>query len=60
MPVWLVTYTFGTRNFQMLVNGYTGATAGDRPISWPKVFFYIVLPALVVAIIILLTQSAEQ
>jgi hypothetical protein len=60
VPVWLVTYTFGSRNFQMIVNGYTGATAGNRPISWQKVFFYIVLPALVVAIIILLTQSAEQ
>jgi hypothetical protein len=46
VPVWLVTYTFGPRNFQMLVNGYTGKAAGDRPVSRAKVFFYIVLPAL--------------
>ena len=31
VPVWLVTYTFGPKTFQVLVNGYTGSTAGDRP-----------------------------
>lgn len=41
-PVWLVTYNFGPRTFQTLVNGYTGRIAGDRPISWIKVFFYII------------------
>src|SRR3954471_10168887 len=47
VPVWLVTYTFGTRTFQTVVNGYTGAVSGDRPTSWVKVFFYIVLPILI-------------
>jgi hypothetical protein len=56
VPIWLVTYTFGAKNFQVLVNGYTGETAGDRPISWPKVFFYIVLPSIVLLILIAITQ----
>jgi hypothetical protein len=56
-PVWLVTYRFGTKNFQTVVNGYTGAIAGDRPISWVKVFFYIVLPALVILVLIALSQA---
>jgi hypothetical protein len=56
VPIWLVTYTFGARTFQTIVNGYTGSTAGDRPISWSKVFFYIILPAIVVLIIIAITQ----
>ena len=28
-PVWLVRYDYGTRNFQVLVNGYTGKVAGE-------------------------------
>jgi len=47
VPVWLVTYTLGAKSYQVIVNGYTGQTAGDRPISWVKVFFYIILPAVV-------------
>ena len=60
VPIWLVTYTFGSRTFQMIVNGYTGAAAGDRPISWPKVFFYIILPASILLLILALTGAFEQ
>jgi hypothetical protein len=60
VPVWLVTYTFGPKTFQVLVNGYTGATAGDRPVSWVKVFFYIVLPSIVLLILIALAQSQSN
>jgi hypothetical protein len=59
VPVWLVTYTFGARSFQTLVNGYTGATAGDRPISWIKVFFYVILPLSILALIIALSQAGN-
>lgn len=37
MPVWLVSYTYGRRSFQLLANGYTGAIAGERPYSWIKI-----------------------
>jgi hypothetical protein len=58
VPVWLVTYTFGARTFQTLVNGFTGAVAGDRPVSWVKVLFYIVLPILIaLAIAFFVMQS---
>ncbi len=48
VPVWLVSYDFHGKAFQVLVNGYTGTIAGERPISWLKVFFYVVIPALLV------------
>jgi len=60
VPVWLVNYTFGPKTFQVLVNGYTGSTAGDRPVSWVKVFFYIILPSLILLIVIALVQSQNQ
>jgi hypothetical protein len=57
VPVWLVNYTFGPKTFQVLVNGYTGSIAGDRPVSWIKVFFYIILPAIIFLTIFIYTQQ---
>jgi len=48
MPVWLVSYTYGSRRFQIVANGYTGKIAGKHPYSWVKIFF-AVLAALIVA-----------
>jgi len=57
VPVWLVTYTLGAKTFQTIVNGYTGAVAGDSPTSWMKVFFYIILPILILLAVVLWMQS---
>jgi len=36
-PVWLVTYQYGQRTFQVLVNGTTASIAGEYPKSWVKI-----------------------
>ena len=59
VPAWVVTYDFGPRSFQAVVNGYTGAVAGERPTSWVKVFFYIILPILLAVGVFLWVQSAR-
>ena len=41
VPVWLVSYTYGSRSFQIVANGYTGAIAGEQPYSWVKITFAI-------------------
>ena len=52
VPIWLLTYTYGARTFQVVANGYTGRIAGEYPISWWKVALValLVLVAVVVAI----------
>ena len=55
-PVWLLTYNYGPRNFQVVINGFTGTIAGKYPKSWVKIFF-AVLGGLVVAAIIALVAS---
>ncbi len=55
VPVWLVHYRFGSRNFQVLVNGYTGQVAGEQPYSWIKITL-TVLAALIVLGVLLYTQ----
>ncbi len=37
LPVWLLTYTYGAKVFQVLINGFTGEIAGKRPYSWIKI-----------------------
>jgi hypothetical protein len=57
VPAWLVGYTYGGKNYQIVVNGYTGAIAGDRPISYVKVFFYIVLPVMILLLLVFFSQQ---
>jgi len=56
VPVWLVTYNFGGKGYQLAVNGYTGSIAGDRPVSWAKVLFYLILPLLMLLTVFLAMQ----
>ena len=51
-PVWLLTYTFGARGFQCVMNGVTGVTAGEYPKSPWKVAL-LVLAVLIVVILVL-------
>jgi hypothetical protein len=46
VPIWMLTYDYGAKNFQVVINGYTGAMAGGYPKSWIKIAL-AVLAALV-------------
>jgi len=46
VPIWLVAYTYGSRVFQVLVNGVTGQIAGKHPLSWVKIVFAVLGAAL--------------
>ena len=48
VPVWLLTYTYGAKSYQVVINGVTGQIAGRRPWSWIKITL------LVMAILLLL------
>ncbi|HLH55092.1 MAG TPA: zinc ribbon domain-containing protein [Verrucomicrobiae bacterium] len=41
VPIWLLTYNYGARNFQVVINGYTGSIAGKYPKSWIKITLLI-------------------
>ncbi|HUR47706.1 MAG TPA: hypothetical protein VMZ27_17615, partial [Candidatus Saccharimonadales bacterium] len=57
LPVWLLTYTFGSRNFQVLVNGYTGEIAGERPYSWVKITLAVMGGLLLLALFFLMSRG---
>ena len=51
VPVWLLTYTYGRKTFQVLVNGYTGRIAGKYPLSVWRVLAVIVAGLIAVGVV---------
>jgi hypothetical protein len=58
-PIWLLTYNYGARNFQVVINGFTGAIAGKYPKSWVKITC-AVLAILAAVALLLVTLSVAQ
>jgi DNA-directed RNA polymerase subunit RPC12/RpoP len=52
MPLWIATYVFAGKTWQVMVNANTGEVVGDRPYSPWKIAFATVLALVVVAAII--------
>jgi hypothetical protein len=57
VPVWLLTYNYGARAFQVIANGYTGRIAGRYPYSVWKVLLLIGLA--VAALVLFVTIAAD-
>jgi len=56
VPLWLLTYTYGARVFQVMVNGYTGAIAGHFPKSWIKIMLAVLAGLAAMAALVWITQ----
>jgi len=56
LPIWLLSYQYGSKTFRIVANGVTGSIAGKYPKSWIKIAL-LVLIILIVMIIIFLTQN---
>jgi hypothetical protein len=56
VPIWLLTYTYGARTFQVVANGYTGEIAGRYPKSAWKIALMVLAARVVLAVIIATLQ----
>lgn len=56
VPVWLVSYTYGSKSFQVIVNGFTGRMAGEHPYSWVKITFTVLGVILLIILIMSLSR----
>ena len=54
-PAWLMTYHYGARAFQVIINGVTGRIAGEYPKSWIKITLAVVAALVVVMIVMSLS-----
>jgi hypothetical protein len=58
VPIWLLVYAFGSRNFQVVVNGYTGRIAGRYPYSPWKIALLILLAMIVLFLFVIANESS--
>lgn len=56
VPIWLLTYDFGARAYQVVINGYTGQIKGRYPKSWIKITLFILTMLAIVGVIVLVTR----
>jgi ribosomal protein S27E len=56
VPVWLVSYTYGRKSYQVVVNGYTGTMAGEHPLSWVKIALAVLAAIVVILLVLALGQ----
>jgi hypothetical protein len=56
LPIWLLTYTYGVKTFNVVANGYTGEIAGHYPKSFWKITFFV-LAILVIVLTIIALQN---
>jgi hypothetical protein len=56
-PIWLLSYTYGARSFQCVMNGVTGAIRGQYPKSPWKVAFLILV--VIVALVVLASLQGK-
>ncbi len=56
VPIWLLTYDYGSRNYQVVINAYTGAIAGKYPLSWTKITLAVLAGVAAVGIFALLSH----
>jgi len=52
VPVWLLKYDYGSKAYQVIVNGYTGTIAGRHPYSFWKIAMVVLLVAIAALVII--------
>ena len=59
VPIWLLSYMFNAKAFQVLVNGYTAKMAGTHPLSVWKIVLLVFVILVVVGIIVFVASSQE-
>jgi hypothetical protein len=60
VPIWLLTYTFRSKAYQVIANGYTGQIAGEYPWSRWKVLLLVVLALIAIYIIAMMQQAGIE
>jgi hypothetical protein len=58
LPLYMANYRYGSQSYQVMVNGQTGAIAGQRPVDWTRIWFVVaalLAPGLLIGLVGLVT-----
>lgn len=61
VPVYLATYAYENKRYQVIINGQNGRIAGQRPVSWRKVMWAMlgmIAPAVLLGVLSFVLQAA--
>ena len=59
LPVWMLAYRYHDKTFRVFVNAATGEVQGERPYSWLKIFFFVLLIAAAIAAIAVVSSLGK-
>ncbi len=62
LPLYLATYSYENKPYQVMVNGQNGVIAGQRPVAWKKVFMAMgaaLLPSILFGIIAMIIAAMD-
>ncbi len=59
LPVYVGNYTYRKKLFNFYINGSNGKIAGNRPVSFWKVFFAVMLAVILIAVIIFFSYTTD-
>jgi len=57
MPLWIATYLYQGKTWQVMVNANTGEVVGDRPYSVPKIVAAVIAAVVVIALVVLVVTA---
>jgi len=60
LPIWIATFMYAGKQWQVMVNANTGEVVGDRPYSVPKIVAACVVGLVVLVLAIWLWSSSRQ
>jgi hypothetical protein len=60
LPLWIATYLFAGKTYEVYVNANTGKVIGDRPYSWIKITAAVVAALLAIGLAIFLYKANQQ
>jgi hypothetical protein len=60
MPLWIATYLYGGKTWQVMVNANTGEVVGERPWSVAKIVAAVVAALVVIAIVVAIVLATRE
>lgn len=58
VPIWLLSYLFRAKSYQVVVNGYTGLMAGQYPKSPWKIAFLVLLAIIAFFVFVIVSENS--
>lgn len=60
LPIWISAFNYRGKIYRFMINGRTGEVQGERPYSFWKIFFFVLICLAVVATIVVLAMNYKK